>query len=147
MRHRQPQVPDAAGSVRLDEDVLGLDVAVGDGQLAVVADDLGVEVDEAGRRPVRQGQQLGGGEGGALQVVVERALAVVVGDEPQLGAGAAARHVGRVVAEHVVVAQQAGVVDLRLPQPARLVARREDLHSHVLVVVPPTPHLPVPALP
>ena len=56
----QAKVRDGAGEVRLDEDVPGLEVAVGDGGLAAGAGDLGVEVGET----VQQGDAHPEGKGG-----------------------------------------------------------------------------------
>ena len=46
MRHCKTEVSDDASSVCSHEDVLGLDVPVGDGGLALGPEYLGVEVDE-----------------------------------------------------------------------------------------------------
>ena len=43
----EAKVGDGAAAVPLDEDVLGLDVPVGDGRLALSSKDLGVEVGQA----------------------------------------------------------------------------------------------------
>ena len=43
----EPQVGDAAGAVLLHQDVLAFEVTVGDGRLALRAEDLGVQVAQA----------------------------------------------------------------------------------------------------
>ena len=80
----QAQVGDAAGAVLLHQDVLALEVAVGDGGLALRAVDLGVEVAEAARHRVGQPQQAGGVQAAHAQEVVQRALLVVVRDQEEL---------------------------------------------------------------
>ncbi len=52
----EPEVGDAAGAVLLHQDVFALQVSVSDGRLALRAEDLGVQVAEAGDGGVRQPQ-------------------------------------------------------------------------------------------
>jgi len=66
---------------------------VGNGGLALGPEDLHVEVDEAADDGGGQAQAGLHVQGHPLQVVVERAVLVVVGDEPELGAGVPRRHV------------------------------------------------------
>lgn len=87
---RQPQVGDAAGPVPLHQYVLALQVPVGDGRLALGAEDLGVEVAEARHRGVRQPQHGFVVQRGGFEVVVQGAVLVVVGDQVELGPGARA---------------------------------------------------------
>lgn len=89
------QVCDAAAQLLGHQDVFALQVPVSDGRLPLGAEDLGVQVHQAAGDGGRHGQALGGLHGHPLQVVVQRAVLVVVGDEPQLGAGVTGRHVGR----------------------------------------------------
>jgi len=91
----EAEVGDAAGAVLLDQDVLALQVPVGDGRLALRAVDLGVQVAEAAGGRVRQPQQGLRVQRAQLQVVVQRAVLVVVGDEEELREGAGAFDVGR----------------------------------------------------
>ena len=49
--------------------------------------------------------------------------------------------------EYVFVAQHDGLVDFRLPEPARLLRREEDLHRDELVPPSALPHLAVPPAP
>ena len=82
---REAKVSDGAGSVPLDEDVLGLDVPVGHGGLPLGPEYLGVEVADA----------LGGGQGHleaglvvqdvAGEEVVQRSSIMIVCDQQHLG--------------------------------------------------------------
>lgn len=114
------------------------------------------------------------GESVPVQVVVERAVLVVLRHQPELRPGAAVcssrghkhsaisrlppvRHVPRVCAEtfvvssneaqDVFVSEHDGLVNLCLAEPRPLVPGGEDLHRHVLPSPPPPPHLPKPTLP
>ena len=80
------------------------------GRLALGAEDLGVEVDQAGHRADQDPHRLGLGEGDSVEVVVEAAQGVVVGHQPQLGAAVPARAVGADVAQDVLVS---GVENIR----------------------------------
>lgn len=91
----EAEVGDAAGAVLLDQDVLALQVAVGDGRLPLRAVDLRVQVAEAAGGGVRQPQQGRRVQRGQLQEVAQRAVLVVVGDEEELREGAGAFNVGR----------------------------------------------------
>lgn len=68
---------------------------MGDGRFALRAVDLGVQVAEAAGGGVRQPQQRLRVQRGQLQVVVQGAVLVVVGDEEELREGAGAFDVGR----------------------------------------------------
>lgn len=57
---------------------------MGDGRFTLCAIDFSVEVTEAARRRVRQPQQHLRVQRGQLQVVVQRAVLVVIGDEEEL---------------------------------------------------------------
>ena len=96
----QSQVCDAAGAVPLHQDVLALEVAVGDGGFALGAVDLRVEVAEAAGGGVGQSEQGLCVQGRLLQEVVQGAVLVIMGDEPQLGAGVSRGHVRRHEAWH-----------------------------------------------
>lgn len=87
------EVGDAALAVLLHQHVLALQVAVGDGRLALRAEDLHVEVGEAAGDGQSHAQAAGGVQGAELKVVVQGAHLVEVGDEPQLGAGVPGGHV------------------------------------------------------
>lgn len=91
----EAEVGDAAGAVLLDQDVLALQVAVGDGRLALRAVDLRVQVAEAAGGRVGEPQQRLRVQRGQLQEVVQRAVLVVVGDEEELREGARALNVRR----------------------------------------------------
>ena len=91
----EAEVGDAAGAVLLDQDVLALQVSVGDGWFALRAVNLGVQVTEATGRRERQPQQRLRVQRGQLQVVVQRAVLVVVGDEKELCEGTGAFNVSR----------------------------------------------------
>lgn len=91
----QAEVSDAAGAVPLHQDVFALQVSVGDGRFALRAEDLRVKVAEAGDGWVGQSQHGPAVQGGALQIVVQRAVLVVVGDEVELSPRARAFNVGR----------------------------------------------------
>lgn len=88
------QVGDAALPVAFHQDVPALQVTVSDSRFALRAKDLHVEVDEAADDGGCQPQAGLHIQGCPLQVVVERAVLVVVGDEPQLGAGVPRGHIG-----------------------------------------------------
>lgn len=68
---------------------------MGDGRFALRAVNLGVQVTEAAGRRERQPQQRLRVQRGQLQVVVQRAVLVVVGNEEELREGASAFNVGR----------------------------------------------------
>lgn len=169
----EAQVSDAAGSVLLDQDVLALQVSVGDGGLPLRAVDFRVQVTEAARRRIRQPQQHLRVQRAQLQVVVERAVLVVVGDEEELREGARALNVRRDEAcgmderqvrseqpmapvavalcpvlhtQNVVVSHQDRLVNLRLSEPAGLFSGEEHLDSDLLASPAAQPHLAVTAL-
>ena len=79
-----------------------------------------------------------------LEVVVQAALVVVVGDQQHLGPAARALDVGRDEAEDVLVAHEDGLVDLGLAEPGGLLGGEEDLDSHPLPPPPGQPDLAVP---
>ena len=81
---RQAQVGDAAGAVPLHQDVLALQVAVGDGGLALRAVDLRVQVAEARDGGVGQLEQRAHVQRVGAEVVVQRAVLVVVSDQVEL---------------------------------------------------------------
>lgn len=66
----QAQVGDATRPVPLHQDVLALEVSVGDGRLPLRAEDLSVEVAEARHGGVRQPQHGSVVQGAGLEVVV-----------------------------------------------------------------------------
>lgn len=83
----QSKVCDATGAVSLDKDVLALKVPVSDGWFALCAVDLGVKVAQATRSRVGQFQQGMCVQGGELQVVIQRAVLMVICDEVHLRGG------------------------------------------------------------
>lgn len=87
---RQSQVGNAAGPVPFHQDVLALQVPVGNGRLALGTEDLGVEVTEARHGGVRQSQHGFIIQRGGFEVVVQGAVFVAVGDQVELGPGAGA---------------------------------------------------------
>ncbi len=68
---------------------------MGDGRFALRAEDLRVKVAEAGDGRVGQSQHGPAVQGGALQIVVQRAVLVVVCDEVELSPRARAFNVSR----------------------------------------------------
>lgn len=80
----QAQVCDAARPVPLHQDVLALEVSVGDGRLPLRAEDLGVKVAEARDGGVGQPQHGSVVQGAGLEVVVQGAVLMAVGDQVQL---------------------------------------------------------------
>lgn len=68
---------------------------MGNGRLALGAEDLDVQMRQAAGYGEHDAQAADGVQRGELQVVVQRAHLVVVGDEPQLRAGVPGRHVRR----------------------------------------------------
>ena len=109
--HRQAKVTDAARQVTLHQNVFRLDVPVSDGWFTAVSDNFCVKVGQASSCRVHQAQHLLVIQRVFLEVVVEGAQRVVVGDEPKLGARVPGCHVGAVVAQDVFVSQQTHVVD------------------------------------
>lgn len=91
----QAQVGDAARPVSLHQDVLALQVAVGDGRLPLRAEDLGVEVAETRDGGVGQPQHGSVVQGAGLEVVVQGAVFMAVSDQVKLRPGARALDVGR----------------------------------------------------
>lgn len=91
----QPQVSDAAGAVSLHKDILALQVSVSDGWFAMRPIDFGVKVAQAARCRKCQFQQGLRVQGGKLQVVVQRAVLVVVCDEVHLGGGSCTVYISR----------------------------------------------------
>lgn len=89
----QTQISDAASAVLLDEDVLALQVSVSDGWFALRTIDLSMEVAQTTCCRVGQLQQSLSVQGGELQVVVQRAVLMVVGDEEELREGSGALNV------------------------------------------------------
>lgn len=66
---------------------------MGDGRLALGAEDLHVQMRQAAGDGERHAEAAARVQGAQLKVVVQRAHLVVVGDEPQLRAGVPGRHV------------------------------------------------------
>lgn len=91
----QAEVGDAARSIPLHQDVLALQVAVGDGRLPLRAEDLGVEVAETRDGGVGQPQHCSAVQGAGLEVVVQGAVLMAVGDQVELRPRACALDVGR----------------------------------------------------
>lgn len=120
---------------------------MGDGGLPVRAVDLGVQVTEAAGGRVGESQQRLRVQRGQLQVVVQRAVLVVVGDEEELREGAGAFDVGRDEAEDVLVSHQDSLVDLRLSEPAGFLSGEEDFDGDLLSPPASEPHLAVATLP
>ena len=81
------EVSDDAAAVFPHQDVLRLDVPVGDGWLALGPEYLGVKVDHPGDGGDQHLHGVGLGESGPVEMVVERAQGVIVSHQPQLGAG------------------------------------------------------------
>lgn len=84
----QPEVGYTARPVSFHQDVLALQVPVGDGRLALGAEDLCVQVAEARHRGVSQPQHGLIVQSGGFEVVVQRAIFVAVSDQVELGPGA-----------------------------------------------------------
>ena len=81
-----------------------------------------------------------------VEVVVEAAPLVVVGDQQHLGPAPGALDVSCDEAEDVVMPHEHGLVDLRLSEPAGLLCCEEHLDSDPLPPPPSEPHLSIPAL-
>lgn len=84
----QPEVGYTARSVPFHQDVLALQVPVGDGRLALGAEDLCVQVAKAWHGGVSQPQHGLIVQSGGFEVVVQRAIFVAVSDQVELGPGA-----------------------------------------------------------
>lgn len=80
------QVSDAALAVLVDKYVFALEVSVGDGGLALGAEDLHMEVCQAAGDGEGHAQAAGSVQGAQLQIVIQGAHLVEVGYQPQLGA-------------------------------------------------------------
>lgn len=68
---------------------------MGDGRFSLRAKDFCVKVAESGDRGVCQSQHGSAVQGGAFEIVVQRAVLVVVGDEVELSPRACAFNVSR----------------------------------------------------
>lgn len=80
----ETQVADGAGAVRLDEDVLRLEVSVSDRRLTLSPDNLHVQMGEARRDRETHAYHSVRVHGRTVQVIKQRSLLVVVGYQPQL---------------------------------------------------------------
>lgn len=87
------QVSDAALQIFLHQDILALQVSVSDGRFAFSAKNLRVQVHQPAGYRRRHVQPICHLHGNTLQVVIERAVLVIVCDEPQLSAGVSGGHV------------------------------------------------------
>lgn len=81
--------------VLLNQYVFALQVSVGDGRFALGAKDFHMEVRQPASDGERHAEAAGSIQRAELQVVVQGAHLVEVGDQPQLGAGVPGGHVGR----------------------------------------------------
>ena len=81
-----------------------------------------------------------------VEVVVEAAPLVIVGDQEHLGPAPRALDVSRDEAEDVVMPHEHGLVDLCLSEPAGLLCGEEHLDSDPLSPPPGQPDLSIPAL-
>ncbi len=77
----KPEVSDATGAVFLYEDVLALQVSVSDGWFSLRAVDLRVQVTQATGCRVGQFEQGVCVQSGELQIVIQRAVLMVVCDQ------------------------------------------------------------------
>lgn len=89
------QVCNAAGQLLCDKDVFALQVPVCDGRFPLCAKYLCVQVHQATSYWRCHCQALWRLHGNSLQIVIKRTILMVMGDEPQLGAGVARGHVRR----------------------------------------------------
>lgn len=87
------EVSNAAMSVLLHQYVFALEVPVGNGRLALSAEDLHMEVRQAARDGKRHAEAAGCVQGAELKVVVQGAHLMEVCDQPQLSAGVPRGHV------------------------------------------------------
>jgi hypothetical protein len=92
--HRQTKVSDHTVAVSLDQNIFALDVSVGDSEFALGAKDFSMQVgDAAGRGPGKSKTRLGV-DSIQLQVVMQRAVHVEVGDQQHLGPRPVALDIG-----------------------------------------------------
>lgn len=89
----QPEVSYTARPISFHQYVLALQVPVGDGRLALGAEDLCVQVAEARHWGVSQPQHGLIVQSGGFEVVVQRAIFVAVSDQVELGPGASSFNV------------------------------------------------------
>lgn len=82
--HSKPEVSDATGAVFLYEDVFALQVSVSDGWFSLRAVDLCMQVTQATGCRVGQSEQGLCVQSGELQIVIQRAVLMVVCDQVQL---------------------------------------------------------------
>lgn len=92
---RQSEVGYTAGPISFHQYVLTLQIPVSNGRFALGAKDLGVEVTKAGQRGVGQPQHGLVVQSGWFQVVVQRAIFMVVRDQVELGPGASSFNICR----------------------------------------------------
>lgn len=88
------EISDAALSVALYQNISAFQVSVGNSWFFLGADNLSVEVDQATGHRQTHPQAALWVQAAVLQEIVERPELMIVGDEPQLGAGILGCHVG-----------------------------------------------------
>jgi hypothetical protein len=105
MGDSQAKIRNDTAAVSPDQNILGLDVAMGNGGLALGPEYLRVEVDQARNGGDENAHGLELGERGPVEMVVEGAVRMVVGHQPQLGAGVTARAVRPNVTQDILVSK------------------------------------------
>lgn len=114
-----------------------------DRRFSLLSENLRVQMNESTGDAETDSDHLVVAESCAIEMVVERAELVVVGDEPELGAGVARGHVGSNVAQDVFVAEQDRAVDFRFSLPGLFVAAEEDFDRDILAVPDSAPDFSV----
>jgi hypothetical protein len=139
------EIANGAGQVGLHENVLALEIAMSDawlsGALLTLAavrladespNDVHVQVSQTGCYGERHDDHGPRTHGVRIQKVKERAVLMVVGDEPELSPRSVVLVVGRNKSENVVVAKHRGLVDFGFARPRALLATREYFNCHFL---------------
>ena len=81
----QSEIADRACTIRLHEDILRFEIPVSDGRLPLRADDLHVKMRQPGGDRQGHPDHTVRVHGRSVQIIEQRALLVVIGDQPQLG--------------------------------------------------------------
>lgn len=157
MTNGQAQVADGATQIGLHQDVLALQISVGDAGLAsallafltlrlavldISPDDVHVEVSEAGCDCERHQNHRSRVDGVGGQEIEERAVFMVVGDQPQLRPCSVVFVVGGNESKDVVVSQHRCLIDFGFTCPRALFAAREDFDGNAFASPATAPDLP-----
>ena len=116
--------------VYLHKDISTLNVPMSNAGFSLRAKNARMEMDQPSSGGVGHKQHLSTIDITTYEIIVKRSFAMVLRDEPQLSTRSSRRHIASKEAQNVFVAQEDRIVDLRLSNPRRLVARVEYFDSH-----------------